>query len=96
MAELDSKTCGFAVAVGAVAVGVWYLWSNQGKTHNLTPMDVAYAPNGYSPYAWWVGHDHMSARYFAYPESVMQNCHPDALANSEGTLSVAQSVVGNG
>lgn len=96
MAELDMKQTGMLVAILAVGIGTWYAWTHEGKTHNLTPMDVAFADNSYSPYAWWVSHGHQGAVTYHYPETTMQNCHPEVIANSEGTLSVAMSEVGNG
>lgn len=95
MVELNTKHTAFLLALVGVFAATWYAWTHQGQAHNTTA-DAAYADNGYEPYAWWIGHGHQGARTFLYPATTMMNCHPQALQNSEGTLSVASSVVGHG
>lgn len=93
--NLPRQAAAFGLLV--VGVGVWYLWSNQGGTHNLNAVDAAYSDLGYYPYAWWVGHGGSGRSYVHhYPEFTKITCMPDPLANENGTLSVAQSEVGNG
>lgn len=94
---MDLSTRQTALLAGLFVAGVatWYAYTHRGETHNLAA-EAAYADTSYWPYTWWVGHGHQGARFFLFPDRTLRNCHPDALANSEGTLSVAQSGAGNG
>lgn len=78
-------------------VGIWYLWSNQGSTHNAeNAATAAFSPDNYHAYSWWRGHGHTVPYHHCYPERLMMNTAPATLQESEGTLSVARSVAGNG
>lgn len=80
-----------------VAVGVWYLWGNHGQLHNAeNAATIAFSPIQYEQYSWWRGHGHMGPKHFCHPERMMMNTSPQTLQEAEGTLSVAQSVVGHG
>lgn len=92
---LTTRHTALLVGLFVAGVGTWYAWTHQGETHNLAA-EAAFADTSYWPYSWWVGHGHQGARFFLYPDRTLRNCHPDALASSQGTLSVASSEVGFG
>lgn len=92
---MNTRQHAYLVALAVVGIGVWYAYTHRGETHNVT-MEAAYADTSYWPYSWWVGHGHHGARFFLYPDRTLRNCHPDALANAQGTLSVASSEEGFG
>lgn len=94
--QLDGRHA-FPLLGLVAAVGVWYLWGNQGKTHTSeNAATIAFSPAASDPYAWWKGHGHLGPKHFCYPERMLMNTSPATLQESEGTLSVAQAVVGNG
>lgn len=96
MAAADMRVAWPACGLILIA-GIWYLWSSQGQVHNSeTPATAAFAPTQYHAYGWWRGHGHRGPKHYCYPERLMMNTAPATLQESEGTLSVARSVAGNG
>ena len=80
----------FAGSIAVLMIGVWYLWTNEGKTHNSTLADLVYGDAAFDPYAWWAMHDgHAAAYTHHYPETVAPECQRIPWASEYGTLSVA-------
>lgn len=79
----------FPAVVALVAAGVWYLWSNEGNTHNSTLADTVFGDLAFNPYAWWQAHDGAVAAYVHhYPATVAPNCLKIPFANERGTVAV--------
>lgn len=94
--HLDGKHL-FPIGGIILAVAIWYLWGNHGQIHSAeNPATIAFAPNDYQAYSWWRGHGHQGPKHYCYPDRMMLNTAPTTLQESEGTLSVANSVVGHG
>ena len=85
------------VPVGALLLAgiVWYAWTNEGETHNVTVPDF-FSPTQYDPWAWWAGHSKGNAYVHHYPETIGQNCLPEPLDNQEGSFSTTFAEVANG
>jgi hypothetical protein len=84
----------FTLAAAAFAAGVWYVWSNEGGTHTITLDQIAYADNGYSPYAWWATHGGRGEAYVHhFPDKVAPNCLPEIFSTEVGTLATTLSEV---
>jgi hypothetical protein len=88
------------IPVGAglavLAAGVWYLWTHEGKTHNITQPEAVVSDIGYWPYAWWCGTSRGNAYVHHYPDTVGATVLPMVLQTDDGTLSVQDSQVGRG
>jgi hypothetical protein len=75
------------LGVGILGVVVWYLWTNEGETHNVS-VDAAYAPINFDPYAQWATHGSRGKAYVHhYPETVAPNCIPLILQTEDGAIS---------
>ncbi len=80
----------FAAAVVVLGIGVWYVWTNEGKTHNSTLAETVFGDVAYNPYVWWTRHDGAAAAYHhEYPDTVAPNCAKVPYASEYGSLSVA-------
>lgn len=82
--------------LAALALATWYLWTHEGKTHNVTQPEEVVNDTGYWPYTWWAGHSHGNAYVHHYPDQVGPNVLPLILQTEDGTLSVQDSEVGRG
>ncbi len=91
----DTRVVGGAALV-ALAAGVWYLWSNEGQTHNIEVAEAVTSELGYYPYVWWCGHSRGNAYVHHYPDTVGPNVLPMVAQTEEGTFSVSESQVGRG
>ncbi len=79
-----------------LAAGVWYVWTHEGKSHNVVMPEEAVSEIGYWPYAWWCGTSRGQAYVHHYPDTVGATVLPMVLQTDDGTLSVQDSVVGRG
>lgn len=79
-----------------LAAAVWYLWTHEGKTHNLTVPEETVSKVGYYPYAWWCGTSRGNAYVHHYPDRVGPNVLPLVLQTDDGTLAVTHSEAGRG
>jgi hypothetical protein len=84
------------IGLGALFLAVWYVWTHQGKTHNLTLPEETVSEVGYWPYAWWCGSSRGNAYVHHYPDRVGPNVLPLVLQTENGTLSVEDSEIGRG
>lgn len=86
------------IGAGLVLLGaaIWYVWTHEGKSHNITLPEETISSVGYWPYAWWCGTSRGEAYVHHYPDTVGPNVLPLVLQTSEGTLSVEDSEVGRG
>lgn len=77
----------FAAAIAVVGIGVWYVWSNEGKSHNSTLADTVFGDTAFNPYAWWQAHDGAVAAYVHhYPETVAAQCVKIPFQNERGAI----------
>jgi len=79
-----------------LAAAVWYLWTHEGKSHNVTQPEPVVSEIGYWPYAWWCGTSRGNAYVHHYPDTVGATVLPMTLQTDDGSLSVADSGVGRG
>lgn len=84
------------IGLAVLAAGIWYVWTHEGKSHNLTLPEETVSAIGYWPYAWWAGSSRGNAYVHHYPDRVGPNVLPLVAQTSEGTLSVQDSEVGRG
>lgn len=94
MADIRTPHVGAGLVV--LALAVWYTWTHQGKSHNVTMPEAVVSSTGYYPYAWWCGTSRGTAYVHHYPDRVGPNVLPMIAQTSEGTLSVSESEVGRG
>ncbi len=82
----------YAVPLGAAVLAgiVWYAWTYEGQTHNVTGPSF-FSEEQYDPYVWWAGHSKGNAYVHHYPEKIGQNCLPEPLDNQEGSYSTTFS-----
>lgn len=88
MASAAPRGVAFPAAVAVAGVVVWYVWSNQGKTHAISMEDAAFSAKSWEPYAWWATHRPDSLLRH-YPQQVGPNCLALPLANQDGALSTS-------
>lgn len=91
MADLSPASVRMAlpVALAVLGAGVWYLWTQEGRTHSVTLESHAYSDISYDIYAdWRTMRNGGTCRH--YPEVQGPNILNRPLANEDGAISTNQ------